>query len=115
MMTTRTMAATKELGDEELVSQSLAGNRDAFGGIVARYQSLVCSLAYSATGNFSRSEDLAQETFLTAWKELRRLREPSRLRSWLCGIARNVVNNSFRREKHELTHSAESLDSAAAA
>jgi hypothetical protein len=36
-----------------LVSESLAGNRDAFGQIVGRYQSLVCSLAYSATGSLS--------------------------------------------------------------
>jgi len=36
--------------DAELVAQSLTGNRDAFGLIVSRYQSLVCSIAYSATG-----------------------------------------------------------------
>jgi hypothetical protein len=62
--------------DAELVVESLSGNRDAFGQIVARYQSLVCSLAYSATGSLSQSEDLAQETFVAAWKQLADLREP---------------------------------------
>ena len=62
-------------GDAELVNASLAGNREAFGQIVARYQSLVCSLAYSATGSLSQSEDLAQETFFAAWKHLADLRE----------------------------------------
>jgi len=52
--------------DAELVAECLEGRRDAFGHIVERYQSLVCSLAYSATGSLGRSEDLAQETFLVA-------------------------------------------------
>ena len=83
--------------DSELVTQSLAGNRDAFGWIVARYQSLLCSLAYSATGSLSQSEDLAQETFITAWKQLAELREPEKLRSWLCRISRNLTFDELRR------------------
>ena len=79
--------------DAELVSGTLAGNRDAFGQIVSRYQSLICSLAYSATGSLGQSEDLAQETFITAWKHLGHLRERHKLRAWLCGIARNRINN----------------------
>ena len=96
--------------DAELVSDSLAGNRDAFGQIVARYQSLVCSLAYSATGSLSQSEDLAQETFVAAWKQLAGLREPEKLRAWLCGIARNLINNWLRRQGREPSHRAESLE-----
>ncbi|HOB31564.1 MAG TPA: sigma factor [Verrucomicrobiota bacterium] len=64
--------------DAGLVAESLKGNGDAFGKIVARYQSMVCSLAYSATGSLSYSEDLAQETFVTAWKEQRRQRQLAR-------------------------------------
>jgi len=56
--------------DAGLVSASLEGDHEAFGRIVARYQSLVCSLAHSATGSLAQSEDLAQETFLEAWKHL---------------------------------------------
>jgi hypothetical protein len=80
--------------DAELVSESLSGNRDAFGRIVAQYQSLICSLAYCVTGSLSQSEDLAQETFLAAWKQLADLREPHKLRAWLCGIARNLISYS---------------------
>jgi RNA polymerase sigma factor (sigma-70 family) len=98
--------------DASLVVRSLAGSRDAFGGIVSRYQALICSVAYSGTGSLSRSEDLAQETFLRAWKDLRTLREPERLRPWLCGIARNLVNNSRRTEKLEPTAVAEPLETA---
>ena len=107
MITTTKMTAHN---DTELVTASLTGNREAFGHIVSRYQSLVCSLAYSATGNLTQSEDLAQETFVTAWKQLAGLREPAKLRSWLCGIARNVTNNWLRRQGREPSHAAESLE-----
>src|ERR1700730_13952844 len=106
MMTSNPMPAAT-LNDADLVSESLAGNRDAFGQIVARYQSLVCSLAYSATGSLSQSEDLAQETFVTAWKQLGDLREREKLRAWLCGIARNLINNSLRKSGREPSHRAE--------
>lgn len=101
------------LEDANLVSETLSGDPEAFGRIVARYQSLICSLAYSATGSLSHSEDLAQETFLAAWSQLRQLREPGRLRSWLCGIARNKINNYLRREGREPLREATALDAAA--
>src|SRR5271169_5658872 len=99
--------------DAELVTQTREGNRDAFGQIVSRYQSLICSLAYSATGSFGQSEDLAQETFITAWKHLGHLRERDKLRSWLCGIARNRINNFLRREGREPVRMAEPLENIA--
>ena len=109
MTTTKTMSVGAT-NDAELVGATLSGNREAFGQIVSRYQSLVCSLAYSATGSLGQSEDLAQETFITAWKHLRHLRERDKLRSWLCGIARNRINNFLRREGREPNHHAEPLD-----
>src|SRR5437660_6540357 len=71
---------------------------------------LICSLAYSRIGNLGQSEDIAQETFITAWKHLRHLREPAKLRSWLCGIVRNRIHKNLRREGHEPAHQAEPLD-----
>src|SRR5712671_6125406 len=104
--------ATKmtDFSDSELVTQSLTGNRDAFGWIVARYQSILCSLAYSATGSLSQSEDLAQETFITAWKQLAELREPEKLRSWLCRISRNLTYDALLREGREPSHKAAPLE-----
>jgi RNA polymerase sigma factor (sigma-70 family) len=104
------MVSDAAVNDAELVGATLAGDRDAFAQIVARYQSLICSLAYSATGSLGQSEDLAQETFVAAWKQLRDLREPEKLRAWLCGIARNLINNSLRKQRREPSHAAESID-----
>ncbi|MCX6902361.1 MAG: sigma-70 family RNA polymerase sigma factor [Verrucomicrobia bacterium] len=112
MMTTRIMAGV-ETTDAELVGESLLGNREAFGRIVARYQSLICAQAYSATGCLGQSEDLAQETFITAWRHLRQLREPAKLRAWLCGITRNQINNALRRADREPLCAAEPLDAVA--
>ncbi len=112
MMTTNIMPVAVN-NDAELVHGTLAGNREAFGHIVSRYQSLICSLAYSATGSLGQSEDLAQETFITAWKHLGHLRERDKLRAWLCGIARNRINNFLRREGREPIRAAESLENVA--
>ena len=104
------MNSVETISDAALVADSLTGNREAFGRIVARYQTLICSLAYSRTGNLSQSEDLAQETFIAAWKQLASLREPDRLRSWLCGIARNHICDALKKLGREPSHAAEPLD-----
>jgi RNA polymerase sigma factor (sigma-70 family) len=100
MMKLKTMPAA-EPTDADLVADSLNGSREAFRRIVERYQTLICSLAYSASGSVSRSEDMAQETFLAAWQQLRALREPAKLRAWLCGIARNRIQKCYERDRHE--------------
>jgi len=112
MMTTETVAPV-EIADAELVAHSLSGSRDAFGQIVARYQSLICSLAFSSSGSLTQSEDLAQETFVAAWQHLAGLREPAKLRSWLCGIVRNLSHRSRRGETREPAHGAEPLEALA--
>ena len=101
---------TTEPNDAQLVTATLDGNRNAFGIIVGRYQSLVCALAYSACGDVARSEDLAQETFVTAWRQLHQLRDPGRLKAWLCGIARNLINNSFRQQTRNPVAGAEPIE-----
>lgn len=98
--------------DAELVASSLAGNRQAFGRIVERYQRLLCSLAYSVTGRISESEDLAQEAFVEAWGQLRNLREPEKLRPWLCGILRHKVGRLRRSDGREPVRQAEGIESA---
>src|SRR5215471_17971809 len=97
--------------DISLVGASLEGDREAFAQIVIRYQGLVAAIAYSGTGSLSVSEDLAQETFLTAWKGLASLREPQKLRAWLCGIARRATANFLRKQHREPAQGAESLES----
>ncbi len=90
--------------EAQLLQASVAGSKEAFGAVVRRYQALVCAVTYSATGDVGKSEELAQETFLRAWKNLRQLENPGRFRAWLCTIARNLANTSFRGSRRDAAH-----------
>lgn len=81
----------------ETVRQARGGNTEAFARIVRRYQSLVSGVLFSMTGDFHKSEDLAQETFLIAWHKLAELRQTDHLSAWLCTIARNLAYHSNRK------------------
>jgi RNA polymerase sigma factor (sigma-70 family) len=83
-----TVIEEKGCSDGELVAQSRRGSREAFGRIVRRYQGMIAGTAYSVCGDLHVSEDVAQETFLAAWKSLSGLKEPEKLSPWLCQIAR---------------------------
>ena len=83
----------------KLLQAAKDGNTAAFEQIVKKYQSLVCAITFSGTGRVDISEELAQETFLSAWKNLRQLTEPSGFRPWLCTIARNMLNSYYRKKK----------------
>lgn len=108
------MPVLENAPDAELVAATLAGDRRAFGRIVERYQRLLCSLAYSATGELSQSEDLAQETFVDAWRQIADLREPEKLRAWLCGILRFKISRLRRADGREPVRRADPLETAEA-
>ena len=97
--------------ENQLLQASLAGNEHAFADIVERYQSVICAITYSATGDLALSEDLAQETFIAAWKQLRNLRKADRLRAWLCGIARNLAKQAIRRRRCKFAEQTVALES----
>ena len=105
-----TFLETSAVPDAELVARSLAGDRQAYRRIVERYQSLRVALTYSACGNLHRSEDLAQETFLQAWTHLSRLQDRTRLRPWLCAIARNLISSARRKDARTPASLAQPLD-----
>ena len=100
-----------EAADAALVMYSLGGDRDAFCAIVSRYQNLLCSLAYSSVGDIKYSEDIAQEAFVEAWKKLDTLRDPEKLKSWLCGILRFKVSHFRRKEDKQAINDAQVIES----
>lgn len=86
-----------ETDDTTLVGCSLEGDVNAYGRLVERHQALACSVALGICGDIHQSEDIAQEAFMAAWKQLRDLREPDKFKSWICGIVRNLSHNSLRK------------------
>jgi RNA polymerase sigma factor (sigma-70 family) len=107
------MNSTEHIAEAQLVQRSLAGDHSAFEEIVRRNLSPVAAVAYALTGDAAAGEDVAQEVFLTAWQRLRELREPEKLRSWLCAIARNTVHAQGRRRAHDPLHRAAELQDTA--
>jgi RNA polymerase sigma factor (sigma-70 family) len=99
----QTIAISGMTSDAELLEASKRGEHAAFGALVERYQNVVSAVSYSRTRDQALSEDVAQETFLAAWRQLDQLREAGRLKSWLCGIARNLARKARRRTSRETT------------
>ena len=85
--------------DEELVRRSQKSDRAAFEELVRRTARLVFSRLYLETGDSHRTEDLVQDTFLLAWRNIRQVHEPSGFRSWLFTLAHSAVIDAARRER----------------
>jgi RNA polymerase sigma factor (sigma-70 family) len=94
---------------QKLIQASVRGDQRAFGKIVDAYQGAVSAMAYSVCGDFSQSEDLAQETFVIAWQKLPHLRKRESLSAWLCGIARNLARDWLRKKAKAPSVSLESV------
>jgi RNA polymerase sigma-70 factor (ECF subfamily) len=87
----------KDLNDRELVERTLAGEREAFGALFERYRYLVFRMAINRLGDAEAANDATQETFLTAYKNLDRLRHPEAFGAWAAQIARNTCANIRRK------------------
>ena len=78
--------------DEKLVAQTLAGDGDAFGVLVHKYQEMVYAYAFQKVKNAEDAQDITQEVFLRAYRHLNKLRQPHQFRSWLYTIMSNECN-----------------------
>ena len=87
--------------DADLIARVLVReDANAFGELVRRYQSPVRGfLARMTRGDAHLADDLAQETFLKAWKKLHTFRGTAQLSTWLFGIAYNEFRGAARRRK----------------
>ncbi len=94
---------TKPRSDAELVSASVEGDQNAFEGLVNRYQNVVFSLARQRTTDLAQAEDVTQEVFLRAYRDLRKLRSPQKWGKWLYGIALNVTREQARIRRPEVS------------
>lgn len=89
------------LPDNDLIARVLAyDDRHAFGELVRQHQSAVRNfLRRLSGGQYALADDLAQETFLAAYRDLARFRGGSAFSTWLLGIAYNQYRSSRRRER----------------
>jgi RNA polymerase sigma factor (sigma-70 family) len=94
--------------DSELVALAHAGDRQAFGQLIERYSQMVKRIALGMIAHEETARELVQETFLQAYLSLEHLRDNTRFKSWLYGIALNVCRSYIREQKSD-TLSLESL------
>jgi RNA polymerase sigma-70 factor, ECF subfamily len=90
------------VAEARLVSDALGGSQPAFEQIVRRYQRPVIGLIVRMTGDHAQAEDLAQETFVKAFRHLKSFDPARRLSSWLFRIAHNTTLDALRRLKPEV-------------
>jgi len=82
--------------DTQLIMWAQAGSRAAFDLVCERYYNQIYRFQARMTGDTWIGEDLAQETFLKAWRGLIVLRDPTKFLGWLYRIALNEVFNYYR-------------------
>ena len=81
----------EEISNSELVKKSQLGEKAAFEQLVIRHQELVFSLAYKLTGNREMANDVAQESFIRAWKAIEKFRGDSTFSTWIYRITVNTA------------------------
>lgn len=93
--------------DWVLVRQSCAGDRQAFGALVARYEQRLYRSALAITGNPADAEEVVQEAFLRAYEHLGQFRGDSKFQTWMTQIVLNTARMKLRKNHGSLW---ESLD-----
>lgn len=95
-------ASTSKSGnwdEEALVAAAKSGSRTAFEQLVERYQERVFHLAQSVARNREDAEEITQDAFAQAFKNLSRFRGDSRFYTWLVRITINAGLMKFRRRR----------------
>ena len=86
-----------EDADRAAVQQVLAGDVEAFEGIVRRWQGPLVNLAYRYCRDSGRAEEMAQEAFLRVFRFLGKWRQDAAFSTWLFAVAANVYRSKMRR------------------
>lgn len=90
------------MDDEQCrVVQSQNGDHSAFEDLIREHQRMIHSLCYRMTGSLADAEDLAQETFIHAYRHLDGFRAEARVSSWLYRIAVNQCLNWQKRKQRQ--------------
>ena len=97
MSNTPSADATLADPDRADAARVLAGDIQAFEGIVRRWQGPLVNMAWRYCRDRSRAEELAQEAFIRAWRGLAKWRRESSFSTWLFALAANVFRSDLKR------------------
>lgn len=85
--------------ESNLISQAQRGDRGAFSELVRLHRIGVVNVVYRMCGDAQLAQDMAQEAFLRAWKNLHSYKPKSPFKNWLYRIATNAAMDEIRRER----------------
>src|SRR2546425_6071325 len=88
--------ALHELDDGQVVMRHLAGEPQAFGTLVDRYQTRLLNFVNRTIGDRERAEDLVQEVFIRVYRHLHRFDQTKKFSTWIYMIASNLAKNELR-------------------
>jgi RNA polymerase sigma factor (sigma-70 family) len=87
---------------QSLVTEAIAGDRQAFSKLVRRYIGGVVAMLYRMTSDMETAKDLAQDVFIAAWEKRRQFRGEGNFKSWVNQIAANRALNHLKRESRNV-------------
>lgn len=90
------------LSDSEIINQVLGGNQQAYAQLVSRYQDYVFTLALRMIKNREDAEEVAQDVFIKAYKNLSNFRGESKFSTWLYTIVNNTGISFLRKKKMDI-------------
>lgn len=85
--------------DEDLVARARGGDLDSFNQLVHRWERPIYALAYRVIGREEEARDIAQDTFLRAYRALPGFKGQAKFSSWLYRITLNLCRDWMRRER----------------
>src|SRR6266513_5640810 len=98
-METETTPAQADVSELDLVRRCQAGQTDAFDQLVTRYRTRVFAMIYNMVHNEQDAWDLAQDSFVKAWKSIGRFRGRSSFYTWIYRIVMNVTIDWLRKKQ----------------
>ena len=99
-----------ELSDDQIIERTLAGETDAFSLIVRRWERPIYGLSLRMLGRDEDARDVCQETFLAAFRNLRKFRGEAKFSSWLYRIALNACHSRLRKQGGTIEKSIDQQD-----
>ena len=103
-LTEAPMARLADVADRTLVARAQLGDDSSYEELVRRYQQRIYGLCYHLTSNHEDATDLAQDSFVKAWKALRTFKGDSSFYTWVYRIAYNSVLNHLKQRRHRTPH-----------
>src|SRR5262245_50012661 len=99
-----------EISDDQIIERTLAGENDEFSLLVSRCERPIYGRSLRMLGRDEDARDVCQETFLAAFRNLRKFRGEAKFSSWIYRIALNACHSRLRKQSGAVERSIDQED-----